>query len=84
MSLEIRGSAPEDRRLGATVATAVGELLLAQGVQPSHAATTGTQGGEYGAAVIFAALREMGCWPPEGLDAGVFERTVSVVVQLSK
>lgn len=84
MTVEVKGSNSGDRRLINTVAIAAGELLIAQGVEGGVAATTGTLGSEYGSAVIFTALREMGHWPPKDFDADEFERTASRIVQESK
>ena len=84
MSVEIYGFDGVDQRLANTASIAASDLLLAQGVEAGTATTIGNKGAEYGAAVIFTALREMGMWPPVGFDPDEFEIVVRNVVSRSK
>ncbi len=83
MSIDIAGFDPEDRRFINTISAAGGMLCAGQGIGEGDAYTTGVSGAEYGAAVVFTALRQMGVWPPENFDATEFETKAREIVDAS-
>lgn len=83
MSIEVAGFDPEDTSLTNTISVAGGQLCAGQGIGESDAFSTGVSGAEYGAAVVFTALRQMGEWPPEGFDANDFEVKAREIVAAS-